>query len=421
MKIGPVRVLGEPVHLPTEIIETIAMWVACFDDIDARQCSLWSISLVARDWYNAAIKHLYASPQLHSRNFDLFTRTICPSLRSRGRATGLEDLVTELRMGGLAYVTTSSMTARVLRRVKKSLTLFEGPSHSMSTSSLAPISKLTSLQHLDLSKDKYDFGLDALLRAVHPLGGLTTLSLPRYALHHHQSEEDWSTLSWPLALEYLQSNYGTPGTDESWRMFLQSLPPSLHTLSFQHIRSYEMTENVTASGVKVPQISNLIVGVHAGELVFYGRLSIYNLLRTFPSLVKLEIPGSIFGDDECFSYSGTDLGERLETMTVGEDNEWYNDSELQGIDKAFVTLVERLARLHRVNIQEGFKKGNQKFLNICDSELAGRWPGVSDEDKGIFILPGEKPGPGRRWREPEDLQAPIQPAPTVWFPTVLRS
>jgi hypothetical protein len=125
MKIGgDLGPLGPEIHLPVEIVSQIVGHVA---HLVPSQRILWSCCLVSHDWYEVAVPHLYKYPRLANKNFDLFTRTICPPVNARVRKVGLEDLVKRLDMGRLAYESTNSLTARLLGRVSPSLEYFVAP------------------------------------------------------------------------------------------------------------------------------------------------------------------------------------------------------------------------------------------------------------------------------------------------------
>lgn len=111
-------------HLPVEIIGNIVQHIAH----SARSTPiLWSCCLVSRDWYRAAVPYLYRYPRLVNKNFDLFTRTLCPPISAHVRKVGLEGFVQRLDMGSLAYESSNSLTARLIGRVAQSLKYFVAP------------------------------------------------------------------------------------------------------------------------------------------------------------------------------------------------------------------------------------------------------------------------------------------------------
>ena len=116
-------------HLPIEIITQIIHHIA---HLSASGHTLWSCCLVSHDWYGVAIPYLYRYPRLVNKNFDLFTRTLCPPINAHVRNVGLEGFVRKLDMGRLAYESTNSLTARLLGRVSSSLEYFVAPPVSFS-------------------------------------------------------------------------------------------------------------------------------------------------------------------------------------------------------------------------------------------------------------------------------------------------
>lgn len=120
------------VQPPQEILAVIISWVRTFPLEKDRRRTLWSCCLLAKAWYSSAISSLYESPHLSNRNFDKFARTLCPPVNSHVRNVGLESFVYHLDMGHLAYESSKSLTARLLRRTRISLDTFVAPAVSFS-------------------------------------------------------------------------------------------------------------------------------------------------------------------------------------------------------------------------------------------------------------------------------------------------
>ena len=131
MKVGP-RLTTPEVPLPTEVLHVILRFVQQFRDSDQRTHALWSFCLVSKSWYTVGISALYEAPVLTNKTFDKFARTLCPPVNSHVRHVGLENLVKRLHMGNLAYESTKSLTARLLRRTRQSLEVFVAPTVSFS-------------------------------------------------------------------------------------------------------------------------------------------------------------------------------------------------------------------------------------------------------------------------------------------------
>ena len=115
------------VELPPEILDQIFSYVAQFP---SSQTTLFSLLLVSRSWYYAAIPVLYNSPRISGKNYDLFVRMVCPSINAHIRSNGLSELIKTLDMSSLVHNGSKSLTARLLGRVKGHLEVFVAPQAS---------------------------------------------------------------------------------------------------------------------------------------------------------------------------------------------------------------------------------------------------------------------------------------------------
>lgn len=112
-------------NLPPEILEQV------FSKITGpSQRTFNAAALVSRVWYSTAIKHLYKSPILTGKHFDLFVRSVCPSINAHVRYNGLADLIRRLDLSLLVHNGSRSLTARLLGRVKQNLEEFIAPQAS---------------------------------------------------------------------------------------------------------------------------------------------------------------------------------------------------------------------------------------------------------------------------------------------------
>ena len=315
MKVGRDLPTWPPTPLPVEIIECIVRWVADFPDPLRRQCTLWSCCLISKPWYSVAVRQLYWSPELTTKNFDVFSRTLCPPVNAHVRSVGLETFVLHLRMGGLAYESTKSLTARLLRRTGPSLQTFVAPSVSFSLPSLAPLSKAEHLATLDLSGDFYDFDLSRLLRAVRGSTSLRKLCLPKGALSKAsismlKSARPWL---WPPYLTQLQVNYLLPESPEAWYAFLTHLPATLRSLSFEDCKDYRDFDSLAALDTTAEQVHRLHVGSCRKAVV----LEPETLYETFPSLCELSLPILACDCDESQEWTSM---EQLEVLYLHHDS-----------------------------------------------------------------------------------------------------
>ena len=236
------------------------------------------------------MKHLYERPNLTPRNFGEFARTISPPVSARARRIGLEDFVQHVDMGGLAYESRKSTTSRLLSRTKNSLVSFVAPAVSFSTTSLAPLSKCSRLQRLDLSRDNYDFTVSQLMRAVRTLPDLRWLSLPKEQkpLLMFFDIYDSKTEFWPTNLEYLQLNstFGQYVAAVMWDSFLQSLPSTLTSLAFTKLAVYDLFDDISEIKGQAHQIQNLYIRMGGVESL----ASLSAITLPFPNLTKITIP-----------------------------------------------------------------------------------------------------------------------------------
>ena len=113
--------------LPLEVIENIISFVP---REPASQPTLHACTLVSRAWYSAAIGRLYEEPTITGRNYDMFTKSICPSINAHIRKNGLGELVRVLDLSVLVHHGSKSLTARLLGRVKVGLLKFVAPQAS---------------------------------------------------------------------------------------------------------------------------------------------------------------------------------------------------------------------------------------------------------------------------------------------------
>ena len=113
--------------LPLEVIDNILSFVP---RVPASQPTLHACTLISRAWYSAAIGRLYEVPTITGRNYDMFTKSICPSINAHIRKNGLAELVRVLDLSVLVHHGSKSLTARLLGRVKAGLVELVAPQAS---------------------------------------------------------------------------------------------------------------------------------------------------------------------------------------------------------------------------------------------------------------------------------------------------
>lgn len=398
-------------HLPPEVIEIILLHVRLRRSSRAVQKDLWSCCLVSQEWYGATIQYLYEAPLLLPRNFPNFSRTLSPSLSTRGRRLGLERLVQHLNMGLLAYESQKSTTSRLLSRTKSSLKSFVAPAVSFSTTSLAPLSKCFSLQHLDLSHDQYDFNLMRLLRSINDLSCLVRLSLPKDCPSSSDEVDELREDSWPKRLTSLHFNTSkTAALVSDGSNFVARLPQNLDDLTFNNLPTYDLF------GVfehKPSRVTKLTVRVNRCD----GYFDFNSIVRPFPNLTKISIPAMtqwLFGD-LVFSATGNSwsltalpgksvLARSLQVLVLEESPDFpYSDHIMTGDLRQFINNCPRLLRIEvptaylDVNdfIGNGTGDMDTTLAQRIETSAAESGTQLSKEEAGIFITePGSNAGVG---------------------------
>lgn len=184
--------------LPIEIILQILSFVPHRPE---SQKTFGACCLVSRSWYAAAISLLYERPYLGGSNFQQFVATVCPSKNAHIRRSQLAELVKKLDMGELVHDGSKSLTARLLGRLKGTLTDFVAPQASFSIHSFAALSKCAYLTHLDLSLMSASISIKSLFHTLQSLIRLETLFFPRTS--SRDRERDEAAYEWPPNLKAL--------------------------------------------------------------------------------------------------------------------------------------------------------------------------------------------------------------------------
>ncbi|MCJ1390981.1 hypothetical protein MMC18_003842 [Xylographa bjoerkii] len=174
--VGPSSFLFAP-PLPMELCLSIVVYIV--RGHPRYQSSLFALCLVSHIWYDAAITDLYYAPVLAGRNYQLFVRTLCPSINLHIRRSPVAPLVKILDLSKLVHEGSKSVTGRLLGRVKETLEAFIAPQTSFSVNALPALSKCTLLRQLDLSLISASLPVLDLLRTLSSLNSLDFLALPR--------------------------------------------------------------------------------------------------------------------------------------------------------------------------------------------------------------------------------------------------
>lgn len=239
----------------------------------------------ARQWYDVAIRPLYSSPYLSGRAYDLFVRTICPSVLAHIKHQSLSSLVQTLDLSHIIHQGTKSTTARLLGRTKASLTVFVAPQASFAINCWASLSKCEKLRVLDLSLVSECISYQSLAQTLRKLSGIERIYLPRCT-----TRDEAGALSinvrWPPRLQHLSLSGSIYGKF-LWDLLRQQdhFPPSLHSLSISHSPGLDHT------GVR-PLLQSLAASLTTASLhdlphVKHGKLNA--VLDWLPLLTHLTI------------------------------------------------------------------------------------------------------------------------------------
>lgn len=186
-------------------------------------------------WYDVAIHALYSAPYLSGGAYELFVRTICPSVLAHIKPTALSSLVKHLDLSHIVHNGNKSVTARLLGRTKSSLETFIAPQASFAINSWASLSKCVKLQVLDLTLVSEMISWQSLGQTIRQLGALRELYLPRCSTDYERGGGMAMSVRWPPQLQHLSLS-GSVSGKFLWDMLRQvdSFPPSLGSLSVLH-------------------------------------------------------------------------------------------------------------------------------------------------------------------------------------------
>ncbi|XP_014551301.1 hypothetical protein COCVIDRAFT_113327 [Bipolaris victoriae FI3] len=272
-------------YLPDELLLEILSHLESWSRLE-RQITLARFSAVNRQWYDVAIQPLYEAPFLLGRAYDLFVRTISPSVNARIKPSPLSGLVKDLDLSHIVHQGAKSTTARLLGRTKSSLEVFVAPQASFAINCWASLSKCTRLRVLDLSLVSECIDFQSLNQTIRQLPQLRELYLPRCSSRYEKATSPTSTLRWPPRLQHLALS-GSVSGQFLWDMLQQpdNFPPSFSSISIHHCPALDH------SGIR-PLLSTLASNLTAVELrdlpaVKQGRLN--GVLEWLPKLVSLTI------------------------------------------------------------------------------------------------------------------------------------
>ncbi|KAF1913553.1 hypothetical protein BDU57DRAFT_314902 [Ampelomyces quisqualis] len=299
-------------YLPDELLLEILEYVQRLPAVLERQSSLARFCGVNRQWYDVGIGKLYESPYLAGRSYELFVRTVCPSVLAHIKPSSLSGLVRVLDLSHIVHNSNKATTAReyfmhmwcvycfgggftdskwigLLGRTKTSLDMFIAPQASFAINCWASLSKCTHLRVLDLSLVSEAISFQSLNQTIRQLPDLRELYLPRCSSNYVLDESKTnSTLNirWPPMLEHLSLS-GSVSGQFLWDMLRQpgNFPPTLASLSILHCPGLDH------KGIR-PLLSNLAAALTTVELrdlpaVKHGRFNA--ILDWLPNLTTLSV------------------------------------------------------------------------------------------------------------------------------------
>ncbi|KAH7078577.1 hypothetical protein FB567DRAFT_477378 [Paraphoma chrysanthemicola] len=372
-----------PDELLLEIIALIELW-----EIKERQPSLARFCAVNRQWYDVGIQRLYDSPYLPGGRYELFVRTVCPSVLAHIKPSALAGLVRVLDLSYIVHNSTKSTTARLLGRTKSSLQTFIAPQASFAINCFASLSKCTKLLILDLSLVSECISFQSLNQTVRQLPLLRELYLPRCSSRNEANPNSGMNIQWPPALRHLSLS-GSVSAAFLWDMLRQPahFPPSMCSLSVVHCVGLDHR------GIK-PLLCNLghltVVELRDLPAVKHGRFN--SVLDWLPNLVQLTVAldyiDSRFGNmPPGFSASRWMEAKPLQTLTLVTSGQTGIDPSRSFTAVDLYALIDErfLGRLRYVNIAK-----STEWMTVQEGAEVGALELLMDElDKENWL--------GRRW------------------------
>ncbi|KAF2034431.1 hypothetical protein EK21DRAFT_56775 [Setomelanomma holmii] len=360
-----------PDELLLEILESFDGW-----ETNARQSTLAHFSGVNRQWYDVAIQRLYDSPYLSGGSYELFVRTVCPSVLAHIKPSALAGLVKTLDLSNIVHNSTKSTTARLLGRTKSSLQVFIAPQASFAVNCWASLSKCTKLRVLDLSLVSECISFQSLNQTIRQLGDLRELYLPRCS-SSYEGQALSMNVRWPPLLRHLSLS-GSISASFLWDMLRQpgNFPPTLFSLSVLHCVGLDHR------GIK-PLLCNLesltVVELRDLPAVKHGRFN--NVLNWLPNLVDLTVAldyiDSRFGNmPSDFSPCRWRESKPLQTLTLVTSGQTNIDPSrsFSAVD-LYALIDERfLGRLRRLNIAQ-----STEWMTVQDDAEVGALELLTEE------------------------------------------
>ncbi|PNS19675.1 F-box protein [Sphaceloma murrayae] len=320
---GPVR---EYQHLPDEILLQIIHHLhpetSKFSDysLPEKQRDLHAFSLVNRQWNNIATPVLYYRPYLEGARYDLFTRTLCPSINLNVRKSNVAPYVRDLNLSLLVHQGSKSVTARLLGRTKGTLTSFTAPQASFSLNCFPALSKCQNLESLDLSLVSEASLLKTLFDTISNLSSLQELDLPRSA--GFGSAIDPSQISWPRNLKRLGLSGGLASSFWTGQFHF---PDSLVNLSITHCPKLSEADLYPFLETLSQEFYFTMTEMTFAHLPMLGSDALDEVLRYLPGLRVLSISID-YVTPELFNPHGV-LAKSKGSAYLSDGEEYFSGSE----------------------------------------------------------------------------------------------
>jgi hypothetical protein len=98
-------------YLPDELLLEILAYIDQWPT-QVRQSTLVRFCGVSRQWYDVGVRKLYESPYLSGKAYELFVRTVCPSVLAHIKPSSLSGLVRVLDLSHIVHNSNKATTAR---------------------------------------------------------------------------------------------------------------------------------------------------------------------------------------------------------------------------------------------------------------------------------------------------------------------
>jgi len=346
-----------PAYLPNELLLQILSYIPSTPE---SQSTLHAFTLVCRQWYRVGIADLYACPHLTGHAFDLFFRTICPSLNLHVRKSALATLVKVLDLSYIVHQGSKSMTARLLGRTKPSLEKFIAPQAGFAINCWAALSKCSNLRYLNLSLVSEAISYQSLTKTVRALDKLEELYLPRCSANYDNMGQLSMNVVWPKNLRHLTLSGGVHGK-YIYDLYRQpeNFPPSLTRLDICHCPKLEADQIRSL----LQSLGHQLLHVELHSLPRVRPCSLTKILDWVPGLkelaISLDFISEFFGGmPENFSPAMWAQGKPLEVLTVLTDGNYDTENcftpvdLFEAIDSRWFTRL----RVLRIEVATGWMK-----------------------------------------------------------------